>query len=376
MKKQGILSSNRLYILKLLYRALRISNIYDIIGVRRKPRTIQLPVTSRCNSRCQTCNVWKERERVDIDPKELNRLFQNKYFDEVTSVGINGGEVTLIKNFEEILDAILVLPKLQNIYIISNGLLPDKLFELLRTAKVLCDNKGVLLNFTLSVDGYGHTHELIRGVPNCFTRTKQILDEFKRNKSVYASNISIGSTISKNNIANIIETECFLNEYPFPVQYHLAVPNNRIHTLHDYDYYVIKDKQAMMLAAEYFYSKFLNTKGDGRYSSFCQYIFLRNEGKKRLCRCNYRYQDITIDENLYLYLCATASPKISDLKEKSIKDSFRSKEYDEAIRYIKHHCDACIHYISETPTLRGWFLFVKELIQLRFDWAEKFKILS
>ena len=124
------------------------------------------------------------------------------------------------------------------------------------------------MNFTLSVDGYGHTHELIRGVPNCFTRTKQILDEFKRNKSVYASNISIGSTISKNNIANIIETECFLNEYPFPVQYHLAVPNNRIHTLHDYDYYVIKDKHAMMLAAEYFYSKFLNTKGDGRYSSF------------------------------------------------------------------------------------------------------------
>ena len=55
------------------------------LKIRTKPKTLQLPITSRCNSRCKTCNVWKTKERIDIDPEQLKRALEDSYFSNITS---------------------------------------------------------------------------------------------------------------------------------------------------------------------------------------------------------------------------------------------------------------------------------------------------
>ena len=83
---------------------------------REKPHVLQMPITSRCNSCCVTCNVWKHHERTDIDAAVLKDALKDPFFSEVQSVGINGGEFSLVPNFMAILEALTSLPSLVSIY--------------------------------------------------------------------------------------------------------------------------------------------------------------------------------------------------------------------------------------------------------------------
>lgn len=353
-------------------------NILPLFQFRRKPRVIQLPITSRCNSRCVTCNVWKDREKIDVNPAVLVDVFKNKYFERVQEVGINGGEITLVPNFDEIIDSVLTLPKLRSLYLISNGLLPDKLLDLLERTKTKCEKRQVLLFITISVDGVGEIHELVRGIPKCFSRTKRLLDCLYTDKNRYADGASIGCTLSQKNIPYIIQTESFLSEYSFPVQYHIAVPNKRIRTFDDAkDYYLVDDEYSRLLGAEFFYRKFTESSlCENKYFYFAQYYFLNNKGKGRLCPCQYRYQDVTIDENNKLYLCATASDEIGVLTNNSIEKIVKNKSLNNMQSQVNQYCDTCVHYMDNTPTPRGLLLFIYEILITRFNWVYKFKLLT
>lgn len=342
-----------------------INNIHSLIRKykhkREKPLVIQMPITSRCNSRCKTCNIWKSKSTNDIDPIALEKALSDPFFDIVQTVGVNGGEITLVPNFLDVLKAILTLPSLHNVYLISNGLLPEKLYSYMSKAKTLCNDKKVYLHLCLSVDGYGDVHDIVRGVPGAFVRTKTILDEFKKDYHLYCHSFSIGSTISKYNIGFIRETENFLNNYPFPIEYHLAVPNRRIGTYNDYeDYYVLQDEESRLLAAEYFFTQYLQeTNNREKQRLFAIYYFLKNKGKKRLCCCDYLDRDVTIDENLNLRLCATASGVIGNLKNESATKIIASNKTRKARQEIKKRCDTCIHYAYHPLTIKGSWIFSK-----------------
>ena len=377
MIKEFFKSKKNLYPLILLRKCFSSNYLADIFGIRRKPEILQMPITSRCNSRCVTCNVWKHKDKIDINPVKLADILAQPYFSKVKGVGINGGELSVVHDFDKILNAVFVLKNLKAFYFITNGLLPDKILQMLEYSKQECDKRGVVLNVTISVDGFGEVHEKIRGVPHCFERTKKLLDALKDNPNKYAHSVSIGCTLSKDNIAFIQQTEVFLCQYPFKVQYHLAVPNKRIHTFDDAaNYYVLGDEHARMLALEYFYSKFCVAKGAEKYAYFCQYYFLKNNGKGRLSQCQYKYRDVTIDENLNMYLCATASDSLGDLKDTDFKNIITKSNFRKMEKSTFKCCDECIHYIYDMPTLKGWYLFVKETIKHRLDWGRKFRILA
>lgn len=342
---------------------------------RQKPIVLQMPITSKCNSRCQTCNIWKYKENKDIDAESLREILHDPFFSEVESVGLNGGEFTLNTDFINVVKSVLTLPKLSSVFLISNGLYPKKLFEYLQEAKILCDARNVSLCIGISVDGVGSVHENIRGVPNCFTKTKEILDGLYLNREKYCSYFSVICTLSKNNIAYIRETEKFLNQYKgMPVEFQLAVPNLRIRTFDDYDkYFVLSDKKAKSLAMEFFHEQF-KTSTDERIKrqSFVIYNFLKKDGKGRLCKCNYFNRDVTIDENLNMSLCATASRVVGNLKEKKPAQIIDNSNTKQERNRIKKLCNTCIHYSENPLTLKGRFVYINDIIYEKYiyQWFE------
>lgn len=352
-----------------------INQIYKFFRIRRKPNIIQLPITSRCNSRCVTCNVWKQNTKVDIPAAELKKVLSDPFFSKVILIGINGGELTLVKDIEGIIEAVLSVKSLQHIHVISNGLLPERLLDLLKNLKEKANKRGVKLGFTLSVDGYGKIHEITRGVPNCFHKTLQLLDEFKENSNVYCDNFNIGCTISTTNIPYIKQIEEFLKGYPFKVYYHLAVPNKRIHTFDEADYYVLNRHRERLLATEFFQSQFYNISLREnpleKFRAFANYKFLESNGSKRLAQCNYLYQDITIDENLNMSYCATASDTIGSLKDSTPLRLIRSSKGKKTLANVRKCCSSCVHY-SDFPTISGAKAFLFALIKERFSMS-KFK---
>ncbi len=331
---------------------------------RSKPLTLQLPITSRCNSSCVTCNVFKQHQKIDINAQTLKTVLQNDFFSEVRTVGVNGGEFTLVPSFFDILDSLFVLPNISSVYLISNGLLPDKLLSYLQRAKILCESHDVNLHFCLSCDGVEEVHNHVRGIPNCFERTKMILDTMMKDGQTYCHSMSVGCTISRQNVEYIWQTYEFLSQYPFPTEYHLAVPNKRIGTFWDSDYYVLNDEKSRLLAAEFFYIRYLQAQSDSeRFQYFSNYYFLKHKGKNRPCECEYRYRDVTVDENLNLFLCATASDVIQGLSHNSIISSTTYQAMNnEAKKLSRTCCESCGHYSYHNHTLKGRLAFVFDYV--------------
>lgn len=359
-----------------------INPLLDSLHIRRRPRVIQLPITSRCNSRCATCNVWKHKDNIDINPEVLANAFKQPFFNKVNAVGINGGELTLVKTFPEIIDAVFTLPSLRSIYIISNGLLPDKLLETLKWVKAKAAVRNIKVSMHLSVDGYGRVHEDVRGIPNCWQKTNRLIQIFANDITPYCDVFSVGCTISQKNISYLNELDEYLKPLNIDVLYHLAVPNKRIHTYDDSEsYYVLADERSRLLAMEFFYDKMSKISLRHNFTSaflkkfqyFSSFYFLKHRGKGRLSSCAYKYQDITIDENLNAYYCATASDSFGNLTTSSISEALTSEEATTALRNVKKCCSSCIHYIG-IPTPAGLMKFVSYLISERYK-TKKFKVL-
>lgn len=349
----------------------------ELLGYRRKPMVIQLPITARCNSRCLTCNVWKNESASDIDPERLKQVLADPYLSNVRAVGVNGGELSLYKQQQELIDAVLSLPRIKSIFIISNGVVPERLLTTLKLWQEACKAANVSLNITLSIDGIGQLHNQIRGIPVGYERTTATLERILTNKSDYCDHVRLGCTISKYNAAYLSQIDAALSKYNIPIEYHLAVPNKRIGTFDESPYSVLANEESRLLAAEFFLGKSFQTqKLFEKFTYFSTYYYLVHHGKGRLSSCSYQRRDITIDENLNLFLCATASDRIGSLTATEVGTLMRSTELKRVEKEVLECCDTCIHYAAALPTFKGLFSFLHFIIRNRFMWSIKFRMLA
>lgn len=92
-------------------------------------------------------------------------------------ISLGGGEITLYKDFDELLELIRQhCPKLRILTFTSNALKPEKLIQYSLKAKTY----GYDLFITISLDGDRETHDLIRGVEGNFEMAQQALTDLKK----------------------------------------------------------------------------------------------------------------------------------------------------------------------------------------------------
>lgn len=331
------------------------------LKIRTKPRVLQLPITSRCNSRCVTCNVWRSAGKNDLDAETLKHALRDPFFQEIEVVGVNGGEPSLYRNREELLDALFTLKKLKRLHFISNALATESLLQLMRTVKQRCSERGVKVYLTVSVDGVGEVHNAVRGVTDGFSRTLQTLQALKRNRQEYCHRLDVGCTLSNRNIEYAQETECFMKFLDIDAYYHLAVPNKRLHNFEEADFNLVLNTRSRQLATEYFYCRYKKSSGlKHKLRSFLIYYYLLHKGKGRLAGCQYLRENVTLSETGDLFLCATASDRIGNLKETSASVLLESGGFEAQEKKIEPFCPTCVHYIV-FPSLKGGWYFLKQL---------------
>jgi MoaA/NifB/PqqE/SkfB family radical SAM enzyme len=335
-------------------------------GLKRriKPRVVQLPVTGRCNSRCATCGVWREEQaaRVDVSAADLKKVFQDPFFSKVRAVGMNGGEPSLHPDVGGLAESLLSLKRLKHIYVISNGIFTRKVLEMMETLKAKCTPRGVTVHLTISVDGVGERHDSIRGVP-AFEKTMATLREVMADKRRYCDVLEAGVTLSAQNMPYVAEIASYMERLRVAAWYHPAVPNRRLHNFEDHSFSLLSDERSRMLATEYFFAQFKQgQQWKTRLRAFLTYRYLLHRGRYRLAGCNYLRSDVTVAENLDVYLCATASERVGNLKESSVRALRRSGAFGEAEKNVRAHCAQCVHYII-FPTLAGACLFIRALLK-------------
>ncbi len=140
-------------------------------------------VTAVCNSRCSYCfNIEavigaKQRNQLTLD--EIERFARQ--YGQIKYITMGGGEPTLRPELYEIVKLFYDVNGLRNLTIVSNGLIPDRIEELVR--RMCTDLPEIALTFSVSIDGMDEEYDRLRGTKNGFPK---VVDTVKRLRAAEA----------------------------------------------------------------------------------------------------------------------------------------------------------------------------------------------
>lgn len=173
--------------------------LYMLFRRTGRPRLYPLNLTivpsPRCNSRCRTCNIWKQ-DVEELDLEQWDRI--------LASLGrapywftISGGEPFLYRDLVELVKRVYDRCRPGIINIPTNSILFERIPSQVLDIARYCRDSALVIN--LSLDGVGEQHDQIRGVPGNFRRFTK---NYRALRALDLPNLSIGihSVISTYNI--------------------------------------------------------------------------------------------------------------------------------------------------------------------------------
>jgi len=130
--------------------------------------TVILFVTSRCNALCQTCFYHEELNRPgDMTFEQIAKI--SFTMPPITDLWLSGGEPTLRNDVRQIIDLFVANNGVSRVIIPTNGLIKSRVCDIVDSA--LSRHPQLHLYLNIALDGYGETHDRIRGVPGNWQKT-------------------------------------------------------------------------------------------------------------------------------------------------------------------------------------------------------------
>lgn len=149
----------------------RAAQLYRLLrSTRREPRlgTVILFVTSRCNARCETCFYWQELNQPgDMTFEQIERV--SRTMPAITDLWLSGGEPTLRRDLNDVINLFVRQNGVRRVIIPTNALVKAHVCE--TVSRALSENPEIDLYLNVALDGYGATHDRVRGVPGNWAKT-------------------------------------------------------------------------------------------------------------------------------------------------------------------------------------------------------------
>jgi MoaA/NifB/PqqE/SkfB family radical SAM enzyme len=190
----------------------RAAQLYQLLrSTKRETRlgTVIFFVTSRCNAKCETCFYHEELNRPgDLTFAEIERV--SRTMPPVTDLWLSGGEPTLRADISEVIQLFVTNNGVRRVIIPTNGLLKSRAFEIVERA--LGANEGLHLYLNVALDGYGETHDRVRGVPGHWAKTLDCIRSLYPLQETYAGRfrLNVNTVVCAENYAEIERLSDFL----------------------------------------------------------------------------------------------------------------------------------------------------------------------
>lgn len=168
-------------------------------------------VTSRCNSVCRTCFYWDSLNRSgDLTFDEIRKI--SATMPPFTDLWLSGGEPTLREELVDIIDLFCAQNGVSSLRLPTNGLLTGRLEEIVD--QVFARHPGVTFHVNVALDGYGATHDRIRGVPGNFDKALESIRALSPRRENYPGlRLFINSVICKENHDQMIALGDFVRDH-------------------------------------------------------------------------------------------------------------------------------------------------------------------
>ncbi|OGC47092.1 MAG: hypothetical protein A3A94_03545 [Candidatus Portnoybacteria bacterium RIFCSPLOWO2_01_FULL_43_11] len=311
------------------------------------PFNITLGLTYNCNSRCQTCNIWRKTPVRELNLDEHKKIFKSigRFPYEII---LTGGEPFLKKEIVSICGLIDKYLKPKAIIIPTNGLLseiiPKRVEEILKSLP----KTDIVVN--LSLDGFGPLHDKIRGIPGNFDKA---LKTYNALRSLKAGNknldFKIHTVISKFNVKEIPQIYRYIRDElgspPFITE--IAEERVELNTLGSMISPLTAD---YIRVVDFLISEIKKEKFSGldrviqafriEYYNLVKKILLN---KKRALPCFAAITSVQITPDGYVWACCIKGESMGDLRRANydfnkIWQSQRAKSIRKAIKERKCFC--------------------------------------
>jgi MoaA/NifB/PqqE/SkfB family radical SAM enzyme len=157
----------------------------------RKLDTVILFVTSRCNSFCQTCFYHAELNRPgDLTFGQIEKV--SRTMPPLTDLWLSGGEPTLRRDVSDIIDLFVKNNRIERLIIPTNGLIKGRVFDIVNHALGRHETLEELY-LNIALDGYGETHDKVRGVPRHWDKTLSCIEHLYPLKEKYGSRFRLNA---------------------------------------------------------------------------------------------------------------------------------------------------------------------------------------
>jgi MoaA/NifB/PqqE/SkfB family radical SAM enzyme len=190
----------------------RAVQLYQLLrSTRREKRlgTVILFVTSRCNAFCQTCFYHAELNRPgDMTFGQIERVSQT--MPQITDLWLSGGEPTLRRDVNDIVDLFVHNNGVRRLIVPTNALIKTRVCELVEHA--LGSHPQLDLYLNVALDGYGQTHDRIRGVPGNWEKTLDSIRALYPLKEKYADRfrLNVNTVVCAENYTEIEKLSDYL----------------------------------------------------------------------------------------------------------------------------------------------------------------------
>ena len=310
----------------------------DKYGKALIPLRYFLELTYRCNLSCPYCYVGNERNKNELTTAEWkNVINQIPFYGIITLVG---GEPLLRKDFDELLEY-SCKKTFRKVHVVSNGILLDS--DKIESFK---KHKPVLLS--VSLDGYGVTHDRNRGKDGIFDKIISNLEELK--SQAPKQMIDIKTIVLENNLDDLVKLYKLCDKEGFNFLSVSFLRNNHWKQNSVLQENFIPEFTQNYPIELYFdiehfkevYNEIesLSKKSNVKLRFAPKFEYMKNplEGIEKFFQspsdkpvneiykpCLYPYSDMMINPEGFVYPCL--SLKIGNVKEKSLKDLYNDPKY-------------------------------------------------
>ncbi|MHA7855901.1 polysaccharide pyruvyl transferase family protein [Marinobacter shengliensis] len=339
-----------------------------------KPKAVQFPVIDICNSRCQMCRIWENKQSVDISVDELRKGLSDGLFSEVESIGFNGGEPTLRKDLSDLVQVVVEsLPRLRGVSLITNAFKYRQVIEQIEAMGNIFKPRHIAFDVMVSLDGYGDVHDRVRGRPGNFENAQHVINFIK--SSPLVDSVRIGCTVIRENVNDLPDLLDFCIRNDLYIKYRQGVPHQRLYTEN------LKDPYALTFEEKYEFAEFLEGLIEHYEPGLMQRFFYRSlidqiiKASPRRAGCAWQHKGATITARGELAYCAVQSKVLSpNIAEGRPSDAyFGNQEHLNEI--IQNECDQCHHDYVGAPGRADYRKLFLQMLDQRFNIKSKVKSL-
>lgn len=281
----------------------------NVLPIKKLSRVI-LCLTNQCNSRCKTCFIWKNKNKIELPINSIENFANSKLFSKIRFLSLTGGEPFLRNDIDKIVNLLVEKNSKLHLTILSNAIIPEFIYE-----KVKLMPRDVLITF--SFNGKEEIHDETRGVKGNF---KNLLNSIEKIKSL-GNPVSLIFTVTKENFDQLSFAWEFAKKNNLNILFSPEMDYGRLNREGDRTL-TSEQKKAVLDQLKKIYSE--RKRG---FFDYTYYLFFKKfyENKDITNVCYAGTNSIYIDYTGDIYPCENLVGKIPPLG--NIKSNFVLSEY-------------------------------------------------